>query len=67
MSQRTQSIPALQGRAIPSALLDVLEPITNNVDIITGRKVGKLAKVSANPTNAELAAALNALIDRLQE
>lgn len=63
---RTKSIPPLMG--IPPDVRNVLEPLSHNVEVITGRRGGKIARMDpTTATTIELAQKINEIIDRLQE
>ncbi len=64
MSTKSPSIPAISG--IDPSVAKVLAPLKETVENITGRRQGKLAKLAAAATAAEIAVKVNEIIDRLQ-
>lgn len=58
------AIPDLQG--IDYQLRNVLGPMKENIEILTGRRGTPIAQLSTSPTNAELAAKVNELLTLLQ-
>lgn len=49
------------------ALRGFYAAVRENIQIITGRRGGKIAALPASPTNEELAAKVNELLGRLQD
>lgn len=62
---RKPSIPSLTGW--PEALLPVLRPIKETIEIITGRKGEKLDQLSGDVTVADIAGRVNEIIRVLQD
>jgi hypothetical protein len=61
---RKPGIPDTAG--IDAQARRVLDPLKENVEILTGRRGVKIAPLPANPTNAQIATKLNELLTLLQ-
>lgn len=63
--ERTKpAIPLPSG--LPLGLVDILDPIKENIEIITGRRGGKIALLPDTATDADVIAKINEVITRLQ-
>ena len=63
MSVRKPSIPAAS--MLSPELIRVLEPIKQNVEMLTGVRGGELTQLEATASTAEIIQAINAIIARL--
>lgn len=51
---------------IPSNIKSMLDPIKENIEIITGRRAGSVDALDGSATTAQVIAKINEIIDRLQ-
>ena len=58
------AIPDLQG--LDNQLRNVLGPVKENIEIVTGRRGTPIARLPASPTNAEIATKINEILTLLQ-